>query len=483
MQLSRCRLPGASGSLGANKNILIDTTAPAAAYGGQIPAVGAATFDFTVTYTDALAGIDFATLDSSDITVTGPNGFSASAAFISVDVAGNGSPRVATYRITAPGGTWNVTDNGTYTVSQNLLQVRDAALNYRPFGSIATFDATLPFAYVDGSTLVVDYVPAQASVTIGDDGSGNLTATEGSSLTFDPATFSSILVHGGSGNDAVVITTALAKPVSLDGQTGSDSITVASGGSCTFGADAGALSPDLSIAVNAGGAATFSASQHLSNLTIDGTTAITAGDFGHARDQRASITGKLDLADGAIAINYDGSSPLGTWNGSAYTDITGAIAAGRNGGTWDGATGIVTSMLDAQTRLATVGVAESATALGLTTGATTTWRGETVDDTSVLVRYTYLADANLSGDITGDDYFLIDTGYAEQTTGYGKGDFDFNGRIDSDDYFLIDSNYGHAAAPLAAPTPLAAGSAFVQATDPFAASDVPTDQKLLDELL
>ena len=60
--------------------------------------------------------------------------------------------------------------------------------------------------------------------------------------------------------------------------------------------------------------------------------------------------------------------------------------------------------------------------------------GQTVDATTVFVRYTYAGDANLDGIINGDDYFRIDSGFAASSTGFIKGDFDYNGRIDADDY-------------------------------------------------
>jgi hypothetical protein len=187
-------------------------------------------------------------------------------------------------------------------------------------------------------------------------------------------------------------------------------------------------------------------------------------------------------------VNYSGASPIGAWNGSAYDGITGAIASGRNGGTWDGASGIVTTQPQALTGVTTVGVSEASSALGLGVGATGTWRGEIVDDTTVLIRYTYAGDTNLSGDITGDDYFLIDAGYAGAASGYGNGDLDLSGSVNADDYFVIDSNYNKAVIPLAAPLPSAAASSegmfFAQPAKAFApASDSQTDQKLLDELL
>jgi large repetitive protein len=82
--------------------------------------------------------IDVSSLDSNDILVTGPNSYSQTATFVSVNNTTNGTPRTATYRITAPGGTWDNADNGTYTV-QMKNQVRDTSNNYVAAGNLGTF--------------------------------------------------------------------------------------------------------------------------------------------------------------------------------------------------------------------------------------------------------------------------------------------------------------------------------------------------------
>jgi hypothetical protein len=70
------------------------------------------------------------------------------------------------------------------------------------------------------------------------------------------------------------------------------------------------------------------------------------------------------------------------------------------------------------------------------------WRGQVVDDTTLLVKYTWGGDADLDGDLDGDDYFWIDTNAASSGSvfGFANGDFDYDGDIDGDDYFIIDSN-------------------------------------------
>ena len=63
----------------------------------------------------------------------------------------------------------------------------------------------------------------------------------------------------------------------------------------------------------------------------------------------------------------------------------------------------------------------------------------TVAASDVLIKFTYKGDANLDGQVNGDDYFELDS---VQIMGWLKGDFDYDGDVDSDDYFAIDSNLG-----------------------------------------
>jgi len=75
---------------------------------------GGTDYDFVV----AFAGnhlLDHGSLDSNDILITGPNGFSQKASLL--QVMPGGFTTWAQYRIAAPGGSWDVSDNGTYAVS------------------------------------------------------------------------------------------------------------------------------------------------------------------------------------------------------------------------------------------------------------------------------------------------------------------------------------------------------------------------------
>jgi hypothetical protein len=88
--------------------------------------------------------IDISSLDAGDIRVTGPGSFNQAALFIRVASAGNGTPRTATYRIIAPGGTWDSGDNGIYTVTLQANQVHDTAGNLVMGQVLGTFSVNTP---------------------------------------------------------------------------------------------------------------------------------------------------------------------------------------------------------------------------------------------------------------------------------------------------------------------------------------------------
>ncbi len=148
---------------------------------------------------------------------------------------------------------------------------------------------------------------------------------------------------------------------------------------------------------------------------------------------------------------------VGSWSGS-YSGILGDVAAGRNGGTWNGI-GIITNEADAQPGpgKTTLAVATGAQVKGLGVGQTATWAGQVVDDNDTLVMYTWNGDANLSGFVDADDYFQIDSNYGDTTASaitFNNGDFNYDGEIDGDDYILIDQ--GFAASQVNSPFPTAA---------------------------
>jgi hypothetical protein len=154
----------------------------------------------------------------------------------------------------------------------------------------------------------------------------------------------------------------------------------------------------------------------------------------------SATTGQMDLQNNKLIVRGaagGGTGTLGTWNGTAYSGITGLVADDHLITTQSSASGP-----QKRTSLA-VATADQIGRVGQTFG------GQTVGTGDVLVMYTYAGDADLSGDVDADDFFRIDAGFTGALKGYFNGDFDYSGIIDADDYFLIDSSYAFHGSPIA----------------------------------
>ena len=121
----------------------VDTTAPSASFtDAYITASGATSYEFEIEFEDDTA-VDVSTLTNNDISVVGPNGFSQLAQFVSVNNNTNGPSRTATYRITPPGGSWDSSDNGIYTVELRANQVGDTSGNLANAVTLGNIDVTI----------------------------------------------------------------------------------------------------------------------------------------------------------------------------------------------------------------------------------------------------------------------------------------------------------------------------------------------------
>ena len=156
-----------------------------------------------------------------------------------------------------------------------------------------------------------------------------------------------------------------------------------------------------------------------------------------------SATSQLDLKNGKLIAS---AASVGSWTGSTYDGVTGLVRSGFDGGAWNGG-GIITSQSSARTSvLTTLAVANASDVLAIASGATGTWFGQTVSGSSVLVMYTWGGDADLNGELNGDDYFRLDSHILQSGSvfGYFNGDFNFDGQLNGDDYFVLDSNILYA---------------------------------------
>lgn len=103
---------------------------------------GSPTHSCSVTFTDETA-VRLSSLDSTDLLVTGPNGYSRPATFEGVDLPSDGAPCTASYSISAPDATWSAADNGTYTITLASEAVEDTSGNATPEAVLGTFEVAI----------------------------------------------------------------------------------------------------------------------------------------------------------------------------------------------------------------------------------------------------------------------------------------------------------------------------------------------------
>ncbi len=119
-------------------------SASSVALGLNASSIGATTYTFTVNYVDQFL-LNSGKLGSTNILVTGPNGFFELATFVSAGTptvdANSYQHTIATYRITAPNGAWAKGEDGTYAISLQPLQALDSSGSYAQDGVIGTFTA------------------------------------------------------------------------------------------------------------------------------------------------------------------------------------------------------------------------------------------------------------------------------------------------------------------------------------------------------
>jgi hypothetical protein len=109
----------------------------ALAQGNAIRHINNSNHTITVSYIDDVA-IQAASIGTGDILVNGPNGYSQVATLQTVSSTVNAARITATYTVTAPGGTWDMTDRGAYAIYAVASEVTDGT-NTLPFGQIGSF--------------------------------------------------------------------------------------------------------------------------------------------------------------------------------------------------------------------------------------------------------------------------------------------------------------------------------------------------------
>jgi autotransporter-associated beta strand protein len=196
----------------------------------------------------------------------------------------------------------------------------------------------------------------------------------------------------------------------------------------------------------------------LNNYSTTGQMTVSAGRLvlpSHKDSRTSALTigaspAVLDVRDGGLVVLAPtGGGSAAQTQARAIRDL---VLSGTNGSPLFTGPGITSSVAaaNAGSALFAVGwIQNNNAAIGTSDGTATT--GSTPITTSfgidnvpaslndTLVRYTYYGDADLSGTVDDTDYFLIDQGFANGSSGWINGDFDGNGMVDDTDYFLIDN--------------------------------------------
>lgn len=107
----------------------------------NVTSAGGTSYSFTVRYADD--GPTISGINTGDVRVTGPHDFDFLAAFAGVEnVSFDPAVRIATYSIVPPACSWDMDDNGTYSVVMQASQVFDALGNSVAPGDIGSFTVT-----------------------------------------------------------------------------------------------------------------------------------------------------------------------------------------------------------------------------------------------------------------------------------------------------------------------------------------------------
>lgn len=168
----------------------------------DVTAPGATSYELTVTYADADGEVDFTSIDVDDISVQpGP------LAVISTALSGTAAELAVTYDIEPPGGAWDFSDGGVYTVTLNPDEVVDTAVtgaNSALAGNLGQFQVLIGEIDVSGNGVSIMDGDDTPSLTDGTD-FGQVLAGAAASRTF-------VIANQGSG------TINLTAPVDVGGQ-------------------------------------------------------------------------------------------------------------------------------------------------------------------------------------------------------------------------------------------------------------------------
>jgi hypothetical protein len=363
-----------------------------------------------------------------------------------VAVAWNATTLTATF--TFPGYTDGLLPDGFY--APRLVGVRDSAGNVMPSVDLPKFIFSCGTTGHDNFRVAVDPATMTYKLFVNNDSTPAVTGRDDAPI--------GIVVSGGAGDDEFTIDLSDGNAVApggfiFNGGSGDDTMGVLG----SYGADNVAFSGsniDLngSLAAHAGvedfwyetNSAEFdtlaindatlymSGSQHFDSLTIGNGATVNMVDATSTsrlvtRALAMADQGRLDLNSTALVVDYTGTS--------AAQQVRTLLASGYNNGAWTGY-GIVSSTANASGKF--IGYAEASS---LFTSFPANFRGETIDNTTIVARVTFGGDANLDGTVNVADLGAVATNWQKTGRFFADGDSNYDNKVDVADLGILASNW------------------------------------------
>ncbi len=184
--------------------------------------------------------------------------------------------------------------------------------------------------------------------------------------------------------------------------------------------------------------ATISSGAALATSTVDGPFALSVSGGG-----TLTVTSRLDVA--SLAVDPRSLVDLGSgeaiFSSMSESSVRALISAWRATGY-----GLGSSLAGPLTTLAVITNDD-----GTSNGLFSTFDGATVSATDILVKYTYLGDTNLDGQVDSADLANLLAGMNGGLTGWINGDMNYDGRVDAADVTLLLDGLQGQGAPLGNP--------------------------------
>jgi fibronectin-binding autotransporter adhesin len=421
---------------------------------------------------------------SAILTLSGPNTFTGGV------IVNHGQ---VNFSLQAPGHTGTTLGGGIWRVFNG------SSLNFNAGSNITTNNAEVVLSGAASSFAKINNLASNGGIFTISGGktfnavgplsnSGTLTVGAGSMLTVNNNFTNSgnAMITGAIVGAGVISTSGNLTISGTQTYTPGTSMNV-TGGTTALNSDAGAPNTYRLSINQTGGTLQLGGLQHLSNLALGGSAiagdalaapalpggplpagAITSGPAVVVTQAfSTSGVGTLDLVNNALVVDYTGAS-------TPFDAVKTAILLGYNspGTRWAGL-GITSSTALANPDSYGVGYSEASSALGISGAQTALFRGQTVDATSVLARFTKLGDANLDGAVDFLDLAKLAQNYNTSGTTWGGGDFNYDGTTDFNDLAKLAQSYNTALPSEAIPGASLGfeqdlARAFAQAPEPSA---------------